>query len=80
MNRKIIIRAEDFNKEILSFLAEVGADMPIGWDNEVLCRVRNTVIEVYEKMGVTLEIDERDNKSSNTVFLFPAFRSPCSER
>jgi hypothetical protein len=78
MNRKIIIRAEDFNKEILSFLAEVGADMPIDWDNEGLCRVRNAVIEAYEKMGVILEIDERRNKPAHTVTFLPMFKPPCS--
>jgi hypothetical protein len=59
MNRKIIIRSDDFNSEILSFLTEVGADMPIDWNIEALDRIRNAVIETYEKMGVTLEIDDR---------------------
>ncbi len=59
MNRKIIIRSDDFNKEIFFFLKEVGADMPIDWDNEAINRVRNAVIGAYEKMGVTIEIDER---------------------
>jgi hypothetical protein len=59
MKRKIIIKSDDFNREISSFLNEVGADMPIGWNIEALDRVRNAVIEAYEKMGVTLEIDDQ---------------------
>jgi hypothetical protein len=59
MNRKIIIRSDDFNRELLSFLTEVGADMPLEWNIEALDRIRNAVIEAYEKMGVTLEIDDR---------------------
>jgi len=57
MNRKIIIKADDFDKEIRSFLTEIGADMPIDWNIEAIDRVRNAVIEAYERMGVTLEID-----------------------
>jgi len=59
MNRKIIIKSEDFNRAICSFLKEVGADMPIDWDNEAIDRVRNAIIEAFERMGVTLEIDDR---------------------
>ena len=59
MKRKIIIKSNDFNREISSFLKEVGADMPIDWNIEALDRIRNAVIEAYEKMGVTLEIDDR---------------------
>jgi hypothetical protein len=59
MKRKIIIKSEDFNREIFSFLKEVGADIPIDWNIEALDRIRNAVIEAYEKMGVTLEIDDR---------------------
>jgi hypothetical protein len=59
MKRKIIIRSDDFNREILSFLTKVGADMPLEWNIEALDRIRNAVIEAYEKMGVTLEIDDR---------------------
>jgi len=59
MKRKIIIKSDDFNREIFSFLKEVGADMPIGWNLEALDRIRNAVIEAYEKMGVTLEIYDR---------------------
>ena len=59
MKRKIIIKSNDFNREISSFLKEVGADMPIDWNIEALDRIRNAVIEAYETMGVTLEIDDR---------------------
>ena len=59
MNRKIIIKSDDFNKEIFSFLKEVGADTPMGWNIEALDRIKNAVIETFEKMGVTLEIDDR---------------------
>ena len=38
---------------------EVGSDLSIDSDNEVLSRVRNAVIEALEKMEVTLETDER---------------------
>ncbi len=59
MNRKIIIKSDDFNREIFSFLKEVGADMPIDWDIETLDRIRNAAIEAFEKMGIALEIDDR---------------------
>jgi len=59
MKRKIIIKSDDFNREIFSFLKEVGADVPIDWNIEALDRIRNAVIEAYERMGVTLEIDDR---------------------
>lgn len=59
MNRKIIIKSDDFNREILSFLKEVGADMPMDWNIEALDRIRNAVIEAFEIVGVTLEIDDR---------------------
>ena len=59
MNRKIIIKSDDFNKEIFSFLKEVGADMPMDWNIEALDRIKNAVIETFGKMGVTLEIDDR---------------------
>jgi hypothetical protein len=59
MKRKIIIKSDDFNREIFSFLKEVGADMPIDWNIEALDRIRYAVIQAYEKMGVTLEIDDR---------------------
>jgi hypothetical protein len=59
MNQKIIIKSDDFNKEIFSFLKEIGADMPMDWNIEALDRIRNAVIEAFEKMGVTLEVDDR---------------------
>jgi hypothetical protein len=59
MKRKIIIKSDDFNREIFSFLKEVGADMPIDWNIEAIDRIRDAVIEAYGKMGVTLEIDNR---------------------
>jgi len=59
MNRKIIIKSDDFNKEIFYFLKEVGADTPMDRNIEALDRIKNAVIETFEKMGVTLEIDDR---------------------
>jgi hypothetical protein len=59
MKRKIIIRLDDFNREIFSFLKEVGAGMPIAWNIEAFDQIRKAVIGAYEKMGVTLEIDDR---------------------
>jgi hypothetical protein len=59
MNRKIIIKSDDLNKEIFSFLKEVGADMPLDWNIEALDRIKNAVIETFGRMGVTLEIDDR---------------------
>ena len=58
MNRKIIIKAKDFDKEICSFLTQVGADIPINWSSNALALVRDAVIEAYDKMGITLEVDE----------------------
>jgi len=59
MNRKIIIKGDDFDREIFSFLKEIGADLPIDWDNEATDRVRSAVIEAFQKMRITLEIDDR---------------------
>jgi hypothetical protein len=59
MNRKIIIKSDDFNKEIFYFLKEVGADMPLDWNIEALDWIKNAIIETFEKMGVTLEIVDR---------------------
>ncbi len=64
MNRKIIIKSDDFNREISSFLNEIGADMPLDWNNGVLERIKHAVIETFEKMGVTLEIDDRFQSTS----------------
>ncbi len=68
MDRKIIIKMEDLTKEIYSFLAEVGAGMPMDWNTEALDCVRNAAIEAYENMGVILEVDER---SQPHPFSFP---------
>ncbi len=59
MNRKIIIKSDDFDKEICSFFKQVGADMPMDWNIEALERLKDAVIGTFEKMGVTLEIDDR---------------------
>jgi len=59
MNRKIIIGAKDFDKEICSFLTQVGADIPVDWNNNALALVRDAVIEAYGKMGIALEVDDR---------------------
>ncbi len=64
MDRKIIIKAEDFDREIHSFLADVSADMPIKWDANALALVRDAVIEAFGRMGVTLEVDEQLELSS----------------
>ena len=58
MNRKIIIRAKDLDKEICSFLTQVGADIPIDWSSNALALVRGAVVEAYDKMGITFEVDE----------------------
>ncbi len=59
MSRKIIIKTGDLDKEIRSFLRDVGADMPIDWNIEAIDQVKNAVIEAFKKMGVGLEIDDR---------------------
>ncbi len=59
MGRKIIIKTDDFDKEIRSFLGDVGADMPIKWSIEALEQVKNAVIEAFKKMGVGLEVEDR---------------------
>jgi hypothetical protein len=59
MSRKIIIKTDDLDEEIRSFLGEVGADMPIDWDIEALDQVKTAVIEAFKKMGVRIEIDDR---------------------
>ncbi len=60
MNRKIIIRSDDFDREILFFLNEVGADTPLEWNREALDQLKKAVVEVFAEMGVTLEIDNRN--------------------
>ncbi len=64
MDRKIIIKAEDFDREIHSFLADVSADMPIKWDANALALVRDAVIEAFGRIGVTLEVDQQLEFSS----------------
>ena len=59
MNRKIIIKTDDFNSEIYLFLKEVGAGSPVDWNNEALDRVKDAVIQAFGKMGVTLQIDDQ---------------------
>lgn len=59
MGRKIIIKKDDLDKEIRSFLGDVGADMPIDWDIEALDQVKNAVIEAFKKMGIGIEVDGR---------------------
>jgi hypothetical protein len=59
MNRKIIIKMEDFNREICFFLTEVMAGMPMDWNIEALGMVRNAVIRAFEKMGITVEINDQ---------------------
>ena len=67
MNRKIIIKAKDFNKEICSFLTQVGADIPISWSSNALALVRDAVIKAYNKMGITLEVDKCLHEMALTV-------------
>jgi hypothetical protein len=59
MSRKIIIKTDDLDKEIRSFLRDVGADMPIDWNVEALNQVKNAVIEAFKKMGVGIEVEDR---------------------
>lgn len=59
MNQKIIIKTDDLDREICSFLTEIGAGILADWNEEALDPVRNAVIEAFEKMGITLEIDDR---------------------
>jgi hypothetical protein len=59
MSRKIIIKTDDLDKEVRSFLGDVGADMPIDWDIQALDQVKNAVIEAFKKMGIGIEIDDR---------------------
>jgi hypothetical protein len=56
---KIIIKSGDFDREILSFLTEIGGDLPMDWNIEALECVREAVIDAFEKIGIMLEIDER---------------------
>jgi hypothetical protein len=65
MGRKIIIKTEDLDKEIRTFLKDVGADMPIDWDTAALDQVKAAVIEVFKKMGVEFEVDDQLPLSTN---------------
>ena len=56
---KIIIKSCDFDREIFSFLTEIGGDLPMDWNIEALECVRDAVIDAFEKMGIILEIDKR---------------------
>jgi hypothetical protein len=56
---KIIIKSGDFDREILSFLTEIGGELPVDWNIEALEYIREAVIDAFEKMGIVLEIDER---------------------
>ncbi len=67
MNRKIIIKTDDFDKEIRSFLVDVGADMPIDWDIEALDQVKSAVVEAFKKMGIKIEMDDRLPVSVNQL-------------
>ena len=42
MGRKIIIKTDDLDSEIRSFLRDVGADMPIDWDRDALDQVKKS--------------------------------------
>jgi len=77
MKQKIIIKSDDFSREISSFLKEVGADMPIDWSIEALDRIRNAVIEAFGKMGVTLEIDDRPESISPPYLTKRAVELKC---
>ena len=65
MSRKIIIKTDDFDKEIRSLLEGVGAEMPIDWDIEALDQIRTAVVEAFKRMGVGVEIDDRVPASAN---------------
>jgi hypothetical protein len=67
MSRKIIIKTDDLDKEIRSFLGDVGADMLIDWDIEALDQVKNAVVEAFKKMGVRIEVDDRLPASVNRL-------------
>jgi len=63
MGRKIIIKTDDLDKEIRSFLGDVGANMPIEWDIDALDQVKAAVVEAFKKMGVRIEVDGRRSAS-----------------
>ncbi|MGZ6209433.1 MAG: hypothetical protein ACXWL9_04715 [Syntrophales bacterium] len=65
MSRKIIIKTDHLDKEIRSFLGDVGADMPIDQGIEALDQVKGAVVEAFRKMGIRIEIDDRLPASVN---------------
>jgi hypothetical protein len=67
MSRKIIIKTDDLDKEIRSFLGDVGAGMPIDWDIEALDQVKSAVVEAFKKMGIKIEVDDRLPVSVNQL-------------
>ncbi len=67
MSRKIIIKTDDLDREVRSFLRDVGADMPIDWGIEALEQVKTAVVEAFKKMGVGFEIDDRPPASVNQL-------------
>ncbi len=69
MGRKIIIKTADFDKEVRSFLGDVGADMPVDWNIEALDQVKNAVIEAFRKMGIGIEVDGRRSAPGNQLDL-----------
>ena len=42
------------------FFSSAGRDryIPVNWSRNALALVRDAVIEAYDKMGITLEVDE----------------------
>jgi len=72
MSRKIIIKTDDFDKEVRSFLGYVGADMPIDWDIEALDQVKKAAVEAFEKMGIRIEMDDRLPASVNQLGVWRA--------
>jgi hypothetical protein len=72
MSRKIIIKTDDFDKEVRSFLGYVGADMPIDWDIEALDQVKRAAVEAFEKMGIRIEMDDRLPASVNQLGVWRA--------
>jgi hypothetical protein len=67
MGRKIIIKTDDLDKEIRSFLGDVGADMPIEWNMEALDQVKSAVVDAFKKMGIKIEMDDRLPASINRL-------------
>ena len=74
MNRKIIIRESDFNKEIYSFLAGIGADNSLDWNIEALDQIKDAAVDAFGKMGAILEMDDQPEAS------YPLFNKWILER